>query len=204
LADEVESPAIIPTNESPNWPLSTVQGHKGRLVIGRLMGKPILVLQGRAHYYEGYSMPRIGLPVRVMQRLGVNTVILTNAAGGINPDFSAGDLMLITDHLSLLPMTGPNPLRGPNLDEFGPRFPDMSQVYDKELLAIAQKVSDDLNVNVRRGIYLGLSGPSFESPADVVFRPGRRRCIGMSTVRKPLSPRTADCACWGFGNIQQD
>ncbi|HOE35722.1 MAG: purine-nucleoside phosphorylase [Chloroflexi bacterium] len=202
LADEVESPAIIPTNEIPNWPLSTVQGHKGRLVIGRLMGKPILVLQGRAHYYEGYSMPRIGLPVRVMQRLGVNTVILTNAAGGINPDFSAGDLMLITDHLSLLPMTGPNPLRGPNLDEFGPRFPDMSQVYDKELLAIAQKVSDDLNLNVRRGIYVGLSGPSFETPADCRFlRLAGADAVGMSTVPEAIVARHGGLRVLGISGI---
>ncbi len=135
LAEAVEDPVIILTREIPHWPISTVAGHEGRLVIGRLEGKIVLVLQGRAHYYEGHSMSRIGLPVRVMQRLGVHTLILTNAAGGLNPEFSPGDLMLITDHLSLLPMTGPNPLRGPNLDEFGPRFPDMSQVYEPGLLA---------------------------------------------------------------------
>jgi len=202
LADEVESPAIIPTNEIPNWPLSTVQGHSGRLVIGRLMGKAILVLQGRAHYYEGYSMSRIGLPVRVMQRLGIRTVVLTNAAGGINPDYSAGDLMLITDHLSLLPMTGPNPLRGPNLDEFGPRFPDMSQVYDKELLAIAQKVSDDLNLNVRRGIYVGLSGPSFETPADCRFlRLAGADAVGMSTVPEAIVARHGGLRVLGISGI---
>ncbi|NMD26804.1 MAG: purine-nucleoside phosphorylase [Chloroflexi bacterium] len=202
LADEVESPAIIPTNEIPNWPLSTVQGHKGRLVIGRLMGKPILVLQGRAHYYEGYSMPRIGLPVRVMQRLGVHTVVLTNAAGGINPDFSAGDLMLITDHLSLLPMTGPNPLRGPNLDEFGPRFPDMSQVYDLELLATSQQVSDELKLNVRRGIYAGLSGPSFETPADCRFlRLAGADAVGMSTVPEAIVARHGGLRVLGISGI---
>ena len=202
LADEVESPAIIPTNEIPNWPISTVQGHEGRLVIGRLMGKPILVLQGRAHYYEGYSMPRIGLPVRVMQRLGVQTVVLTNAAGGINPDFFAGDLMLITDHLSLLPMTGPNPLRGPNLDEFGPRFPDMSQVYDLELLALAQQVSDDQNLNVRRGVYAGLSGPSFETPADCRFlRLAGADAVGMSTVPEAIVARHGGMRVLGVSGI---
>jgi len=202
LADEVESPAIIPTNEIPNWPVSTVQGHKGQLVIGRLMGKSILVLQGRAHYYEGYSMPRIGLPVRVMQRLGVHTVVLTNAAGGINPDFSAGDLMLITDHLSLLPMTGPNPLRGPNLDEFGPRFPDMSQVYDLELLATAQQVSDELKLNVRRGIYAGLSGPSFETPADCRFlRLAGADAVGMSTVPEAIVARHGGLRVLGISGI---
>ena len=202
LADEVESPAIIPTNEIPNWPVSTVQGHKGQLEIGRLMGKSILVLQGRAHYYEGYSMPRIGLPVRVMQRLGVHTVVLTNAAGGINPDFSAGDLMLITDHLSLLPMTGPNPLRGPNLDEFGPRFPDMSQVYDLELLATAQQVSDELKLNVRRGIYAGLSGPSFETPADCRFlRLAGADAVGMSTVPEAIVARHGGLRVLGISGI---
>ena len=202
LADEVESPAIIPTNEIPNWPISTVQGHKGRLVIGRLMGKPILVLQGRAHYYEGYSMPRIGLPVRVMQRLGVRTVVLTNAAGGINPEFFAGDLMLITDHLSLLPMTGPNPLRGPNLDEFGPRFPDMSEVYDKELLALAQQVSDEQNLNVRRGVYAGLSGPSFETPADCRFlRQAGADAVGMSTVPEAIVARHGGLRVLGISGI---
>jgi len=202
LADEVESPAIIPTNEIPNWPISTVQGHEGRLVIGRLMGKPILVLQGRAHYYEGYSMPRIGLPVRVMQRLGVQTVVLTNAAGGINPDFFAGDLMLITDHLSLLPMTGPNPLRGPNLDEFGPRFPDMSQVYDSELLVLAQQVSDDQNLNVRRGVYAGLSGPSFETPADCRFlRLAGADAVGMSTVPEAIVARHGGLRVLGISGI---
>jgi len=202
LADEVESPAIIPTSEIPHWPVSTVQGHSGRLVIGRLMGKAILVLQGRAHYYEGYSMSRIGLPVRVMQRLGIQTVVLTNAAGGINPDYSAGDLMLITDHLSLLPMTGPNPLRGPNLDEFGPRFPDMSQVYDQELIALAQKVSDEANLNVRRGIYAGLSGPSFETPADCRFlRLAGADAVGMSTVPEAIVARHGGQRVLGISGI---
>ena len=202
LADEVESPAIIPTSEIPHWPVSTVQGHSGRLVIGRLMGKAILVLQGRAHYYEGYSMSRIGLPVRVMQRLGIRTVVLTNAAGGINPDYSAGDLMLITDHLSLLPMTGPNPLRGPNLDDFGPRFPDMSQVYDQELIALAQKVSDEANLNVRRGIYAGLSGPSFETPADCRFlRLAGADAVGMSTVPEAIVARHGGQRVLGISGI---
>jgi len=202
LADEVESPAIIPTSEIPHWPVSTVQGHSGRLVIGRLMGKAILVLQGRAHYYEGYSMSRIGLPVRVMQRLGIQTVVLTNAAGGINPDYSAGDLMLITDHLSLLPMTGPNPLRGPNLDDFGPRFPDMSQVYDQELIALAQKVSDEANLNARRGIYAGLSGPSFETPADCRFlRMAGADAVGMSTVPEAIVARHGGQRVLGISGI---
>ncbi|MFZ3069744.1 MAG: purine-nucleoside phosphorylase [Anaerolineaceae bacterium] len=202
LADAVENPTIIPTNEIPYWPISTVQGHKGRLVIGQLQGKAVLVLQGRAHYYEGHSMSNIGLPVRVMQRLGIQTVILTNAAGGINPEFFAGDLMIITDHLSLLPMTGPNPLRGPNLDEFGPRFPDMSQVYDKRLIALAQEVSDENALHCRQGVYAGLSGPSFETPADCRFlRLAGVDAVGMSTVPEAIVARHGNMKVLGISGI---
>ena len=118
LADSIENPTIIPTHEIPFWPVSTVPGHKGRLVIGELEGKQVLVLQGRTHYYEGHNISRVGLPIRVMQRLGIKTLVLTNASGGLHDDFYPGDIMLIKDHLALLPMTGENPLRGPNLDEF--------------------------------------------------------------------------------------
>lgn len=202
LADAVENPTIIPASEIPNWPLSTVVGHKGRLVIGYLQGKAVLVLQGRAHYYEGHSMSRIGLPVRVMQRLGIRTVILTNAAGGLNPEFSAGDLMIITDHLSLLPMTGPNPLRGPNLDEFGPRFPDMSQVYDKTLIALAQRVSDENGLNCQQGVYVCLSGPSFETPADCRFlRLAGADAVGMSTVPEAVVARHCSLKVLGVSGI---
>ncbi|NLA80781.1 MAG: purine-nucleoside phosphorylase, partial [Chloroflexi bacterium] len=143
LADSVENPTIIPTRELPHWPVSTVPGHKGRLVIGELEGKKVLVLQGRTHYYEGHGMSQIGLPIRVMQRLGIKTLILTNAAGGLRESFFAGDLMIITDHLALLPMAGENPLRGPNLDEFGTRFPDMSAVYDPEYIELTREVGKE-------------------------------------------------------------
>ncbi|MFZ3151489.1 MAG: purine-nucleoside phosphorylase [Anaerolineaceae bacterium] len=202
LADAVENPTIIPVSEIPNWPISTVMGHKGRLVIGYLQGKAVLVLQGRAHYYEGHSMSRIGLPVRVMQRLGIRTVIITNAAGGINPEFSAGDLMIITDHLSLLPMAGPNPLRGPNLDEFGPRFPDMSQVYDKSLIALAHAVSEENGLNCWQGIYVCLSGPSFETPADCRFlRLAGADAVGMSTVPEAIVARHCSLKVLGVSGI---
>jgi purine-nucleoside phosphorylase len=202
LAEAVENPVVIPTRDIPHWPISTVAGHEGRLVIGWLEGKAVLVLQGRAHYYEGHSMSRIGLPVRVMQRLGMHTLILTNAAGGLNPEFSPGDLMLITDHLSLLPMTGPNPLRGPNLDEFGPRFPDMSQVYDLGLLSLAQQVSGANTLAVRQGVYVCLSGPSFETPADCRFlRQAGADAVGMSTVPEAIVAKHGGMQVLGISGI---
>jgi len=202
LAEAVEDPVVVPTSEIPFWPQPTVAGHQGQLVFGLLEGKAVLVLQGRAHYYEGYSMSRIGLPVRVMQRLGIHILILTNAAGGLNPAFSPGDLMLISDHLSLLPMTGPNPLRGPNLDEFGPRFPDMSQVYDPHLLALAQKVSDANGLAVKQGVYVCLSGPSFETPADCRFlRMAGADAVGMSTVPEAIVAKHGGMAVLGISGI---
>src|SRR5690606_30753696 len=160
LADSVENPTIIPTREIPHWPVSTVPGHKGRLIIGQLEGKEVLVLQGRTQYYEGHAISQIGLPIRVMQRLGIKTLIITNASGGLNDSFHAGDLMLIKDHLALLPMAGENPLRGPNLDEFGPRFPDMSAIYNPELIQLAEETGAELGLKLRKGVYVCLSGPS--------------------------------------------
>jgi len=150
LADAVEDAVIIPNHQIPQWPLSTVQGHKGRLVIGTLEGVKVLVLQGRTHFYEGYSMGRITMPVRVMKLLGCDKMIVTNAAGAINPDFNPGDLMLISDHLNIIGMAGANPLKGPNLDEFGPRFPDMSQPYDWGLLDLAREVCEEVGLDYRR------------------------------------------------------
>lgn len=187
VAEAVEEAVIIPINQIPHWPISTVMGHKGQLVIGTLEGKAVVVLQGRSHYYEGHSMSRIGLPVRVMQRLGIHTMIITNAAGGINASFSPGDLMILTDHISLLSMTGPNPLRGPNLDAFGVRFPDMSRVYDPGLIAMAEQISDAKGLNCKKGIYFCLSGPSFETPADIRFlRAIGADAVGMSTVPEAI------------------
>nr|MDQ3005499.1 purine-nucleoside phosphorylase [Chloroflexota bacterium] len=157
LADSIQKADIIPYADLPNWPISTVQGHAGRLVIGELEGQTVLVMQGRIHFYEGYGMSQITLPVRVMQRLGLETLIVTNAAGGVNDNFEPGDVMLITDNLNLMGMTGANPLMGPNIDELGPRFPDMSQAYDRELMEIARKVAASKNVQLREGVYCGLS-----------------------------------------------
>lgn len=202
LADAVENPVVIPTNEIPHWPVSTVKGHKGRLVVGGLQGKCVLVLQGRSHYYEGHSINHLGLPIRVMQRIGIRTMIITNAAGGINVGFSAGDLMLITDQLNLLPMAGQNPLVGPNLDEFGPRFPDMSQIYDLELLDLARKINQREGLACQEGIYACISGPYFETPADCRYlRMIGADAVGMSTAPETIVARHGGMRVLGISGI---
>lgn len=183
LAKLVENPDIIPYKEIPFWPVSTVEGHVGQLVIGELEGQTVMVLQGRVHYYEGYSMGQTTFPVRVMQRLGVEMLFVTNAAGAISPDFEPGDIMLITDNITLLPMSGPNPLRGPNLAEFGERFPDMSRAYDRDLMQLFRDVAGEKGMAFREGVYICLAGPSFETPADLRFlRTIGCDAVGMSTV----------------------
>jgi purine-nucleoside phosphorylase len=183
LSELVDDPVIIPYHDLPGWPISTVEGHAGELVIGKLEGKDVLVMNGRIHFYEGYEMSQVTLPIRVMQRLGIKILIVTNAAGGINQDFVPGNPMLITDHLNLLGMAGVNPLRGPNMDEFGTRFPDMSQPYDKELGEIARHVAAEQGLTLYEGIYVCLAGPTFETPADLRFLSGAGvDAVGMSTV----------------------
>ena len=202
LADSVENRVVIPYSELPYWPVSTVKGHTGQLVLGNLEGKPVVVMQGRAHYYEGYSMPRIGLPVRVMQRLGIEVFIVTNAAGGVNPDYEPGDVMLITDHINLIGMGGASPLRGPNLDELGPRFPDMGQPYDRLLADLARDVAAGAGIALREGIYVSLAGPSFESPADLRFlRAIGVDAVGMSTVPEVITARHGGTKVLGFSGI---
>jgi purine-nucleoside phosphorylase len=202
LADAVKDPSIIPYSELPDWPLSTVVGHSGRLVLGELDGQALMVMQGRVHYYEGYSMAQVTLPIRVMQRLGVEILIVTNAAGAINPGFIPGDVMLITDHLNLAGMAGLNPLIGPNLDEFGPRFPDMSQAYDRSLSDLARKVAKEKGLVLREGVYVGLSGPSFETPADLRFlRLAGADSVGMSTVPEVTVARHGGTRVLGFSGI---
>ncbi len=187
LAEAVTQPTTIPYQDIPSWPVSTVIGHQGRLVVGKLEGQDILIMQGRAHYYEGYSMAQVGLPVRVMQRLGVEIVIITNAAGAVNPEFSPGELMLITDHLNLIGMAGLTPLRGPNIDDLGPRFPDMSQAYDRELGAMCHQIAADNSIKLYQGVYVCLAGPSFETPADLRFlRAIGADAVGMSTVPEAI------------------
>jgi len=202
LADSVQNPVFIPYSDLPNFPVSTVHGHAGRFVIGELEGKPVIVMQGRIHYYEGYTMGQVTLPVRVMHRLGVKSLFVTNAAGGVNADFAPGDVMLITDQLNLMGMSGLNPLMGPNLDEIGPRFPDMSQPYDREYCELARKIAKDNNLTLREGVYAGLSGPSFESPADLRFlRLAGTDAVGMSTVPEVIIARHGGMRVLGLSGI---
>jgi len=202
LADEVTDPIILPYSDIPSWPLSTVQGHKGRLVIGKLAGQQVMVLQGRVHYYEGYSMAQVTLPVRIMQRLGVEILVVTNAAGAINPNFEPGDVMLITDHIGLVAMAGLNPLRGPNIDALGERFPDMSQAYDRKLMELARQAAKAGGVPLHEGVYIGLSGPSFETPADLRFLRGiGADSVGMSTVPEVIVARHGRMRVLGLSGI---
>ena len=202
LADSVQGAVHIPYNDLPNFPVSTVHGHVGRFVIGELEGKPVLVMQGRIHYYEGYTMGQVTLPVRVMQRMGIPSMIVTNAAGGVHPNFEPGDVMLITDQLNLMGMSGLNPLMGPNLDEIGPRFPDMSQPYDKVYSDLARTVAKENGINLREGVYAGLSGPSFESPADLRFlRNAGADAVGMSTVPEVIIARHGNMRVLGLSGI---
>jgi purine-nucleoside phosphorylase len=202
LADSIDNPVIIPFKDLPHWPRSTVPGHVGRLIIGKLEGQDILVMQGRIHFYEGYSMQQVTLPIRVMQRLGINTLIVTNAAGAVNPEFMPGDLMLITDHINFVGLAGFNPLFGPNIDELGPRFPDMSQAYDRELIKLAKDAAVASSVELREGIYIGLSGPSFEGPADLRFlRLIGADAVGMSTVSEVTVARHGNTRVLGLSGI---
>jgi purine-nucleoside phosphorylase len=202
LAASIEDSIIIPYSEIPEWPTPTVIGHKGHLVIGKIEKRQVIVMQGRVHYYEGYSMAQVVLPVRVFQRLGVQMVIVTNAAGAVNPDYEPGDLMLITDHINLVGMAGLNPLRGPNLEELGPRFPDMSQAYDAVLMDIARKVAAEANIPLHEGVYISLAGPSFETPADLRFlRSIGVDAVGMSTVPEVVTARHAGTRVLGISGI---
>lgn len=202
LAKEIQDADIIPYEKIPHWPPSTVQGHLGNLVLGKLDNQTVMTLQGRTHFYEGFSMAEITMPVRVMKRMGVEYLIVTNAAGAINPDYEPGDVMLITDHIGMIGMTGNNPLRGPNIDEFGPRFPDMSRAYDSNLQEMARAAAKKSNISLHEGVYIGLSGPSFETPADLRFlRIIGADAVGMSTVPEV----TVACHCGikvlGFSGI---
>lgn len=202
VADSVQDGISIPYGDLPGWPPSTVKGHAGRMVLGQLENKNVMIMQGRIHFYEGYSMKMVTMPIRIMQRLGIKTLIITNAAGGVNPTFIPGDVMLITDHLNLMGMSGQNPLSGPNLDEFGPRFPDMSQAYDRNLMEIARKESKKKGINLREGVYAGLSGPSFETPADLRFlRAAGVDAVGMSTVPEVTVARHGGMSVLGFSGI---
>ncbi len=202
LADAIESSEIVATADIPHWPTSTVQGHSGRLVIGPMAGQTALVLQGRTHFYEGYSMGHVTLPIRVMIELGIKTLIVTNAAGGLNPDFEPGDLMIIRDHINFPGMAGNNPLRGPNDERYGPRFPDMTTAYDPALRALAQRVAADAGFALREGVYAYVGGPSFETPAELRFlqRAGAD-AVGMSTAPEVVVARHAGLRVLGISTI---
>jgi purine-nucleoside phosphorylase len=199
LADEIEDAVKIPYEMIPHFPVSTVEGHAGQLVIGKLSGKNVVAMQGRFHYYEGYSQQEVVFPVYVMNFLGVTTLIATNAAGGMNPSFQPGDLMIITDHLN---MTGDNPLIGPNIPELGPRFPDMSRAYDPELVQLAEKVAKRLDVRVQKGVYAGVSGPTYLTPAELIMlRNLGGSAVGMSTVPEVIAANHAGLRVLGISCI---
>lgn len=199
LADEIEEAVKLTYETIPDFPVSTVEGHAGQLVMGTLEGVQVIAMQGRFHYYEGYSMDQVTFPVRVMRALGVESLIVTNAAGGINTEFRAGDLMIITDHINF---TGTNPLIGPNEAEFGARFPDMSEAYDKELSNLAEKTADELGIPVQKGVYTAVTGPSYETPAEVRFlRTMGSDAVGMSTVPEVIVANHAGMRVLGISCI---
>lgn len=199
LAEEITDAIAIPYEKIPHFPHSTVVGHKGQLVYGYLSGKRVVAMQGRFHYYEGYPMQEVTFPVRVMKALGIHTVGLTNAAGGVNMDFHPGDLMIITDHINFM---GQNPLIGPNHEELGPRFPDMSAAYDKDYQELIQRNAENLNIPIREGVYMGFSGPTYETPAEVrMARTLGADAVGMSTVPEAIVARHAGMRVFGISCI---
>ena len=178
LVNEIEDKHEISYTDIPNFPVSTVEGHSGKLIFGKLGGKDIMAMQGRFHYYEGYDMKEVTFPVRVMKEIGIKTLFVSNACGGMNPDFSIGDLMIITDHINFFPE---HPLRGKNI--YGDRFPDMSEPYNHKLIAKAKEIAKELNIKVQQGVYLGTQGPTFETPAEYrMFHIWGADAVGMSTV----------------------
>jgi purine-nucleoside phosphorylase len=202
LADEVQDAIILEYQDIPHFPISTIPGHQGRLVMGSLHGTPALIMQGRAHYYEGYSMRQVTLPIRVFRSLGILTLILTNAAGGLNPTFQAGEPMLITDHLNLVGLGGANPLRGPHDPALGPRFLDMSTTYDRELRQLAILAAEEAGILLRQGVYAGLAGPTFETPAEARFlRLIGADAVGMSTVPEAIVARHGGMRVLGLSGI---
>jgi len=198
LADFVENPIVVPYSDIPGFPLSTVMGHKGNFVVGTLGGKPVVAMQGRFHFYEGHHMDLVTLPIRVMVKLGISYLFVSNAAGGCNPEFNVGDLMIIKDHINLIT----NPLIGKNMDEFGPRFPDMTAPYDLGLIARAEVIAAQMGVELRKGVYLATTGPSYETPAEVrFFRTVGADAIGMSTVPEVIAARHSGIKVFGMSCI---
>ena len=199
IAEETEEAVTIPYKDIPGFPVSTAPGHKGELIFGKFHGKNIMLMNGRFHYYEGYSMKDVTFPIRVMQLIGVEILIVTNAAGGLNPDFEVGRPMIITDHINFM---GDNPLRGPNVDEWGPRFPDMSEAYDSELRQIAYNSAKELGISVYQGVYVAVAGPNFETPAELrMLRHFGADAVGMSTVPEVIVARHGGIKVLGISAI---
>ena len=198
LADEIETEQAIPYSDIPNFPQSTVEGHSGRLLLGKLGGKDVLAMQGRFHFYEGYSMKEVTFPIRVMYELGIRTLFVSNAGGGTNPAFNVGDIMIITDHINFFPE---HPLRGKNFPT-GPRFPDMSEAYDKKLIELADAIAAERGIAVQHGVYLGTQGPTFETPAEYrMFARMGADSVGMSTVPEVIVANHCGIRCFGISII---
>lgn len=199
LVDEINIEHSLPYESIPNFPVSTVEGHSGRLILGTLGNKKVVAMQGRFHFYEGYSMQEVVFPVRVMKYLGISHLIVSNASGGVNPDFEVGEIMLIDDHINLFPT---NPLIGPNEDELGPRFPDMSEPYDHAMIAKAEEIAATNNIKISKGTYAGLTGPTLETPAEYKYvRAIGADAVGMSTVPEVIAARHMGIPCFGFSIV---
>ncbi|MCH5215970.1 MAG: purine-nucleoside phosphorylase [Muribaculaceae bacterium] len=199
LVNHIENQYVIPYEEIPNFPVSTVEGHSGKLIFGNLGNKRIMAMQGRFHFYEGYSMQQVTFPVRVMKALGIKTMFVSNSAGGINPNFKIGDIMVITDHINLFPE---HPLRGKNYNELGPRFPEMSEAYSHRLINDAFKVAEENNIRLVKGVYVGTQGPTFETPAEYkYFHIIGGDAVGMSTVPEVIVARHGDMEVFGVSVI---
>lgn len=198
LVTKIENRHEIAYADIPNFPLSTVKGHAGKLIYGDFGGRKIIAMQGRFHYYEGYGAEQVTFPIRVLKQMGIKALFLSNASGGTNPDFRIGDIMIITDHISLLP----NPLIGPNDDRIGPRFPDMSNAYDKGLIAKAEEIAKKMGIEVRKGVYLSTTGPTFETPAEYeYFRIIGADAVGMSTTTEVITARHMNIPCFAVSII---
>ena len=198
LADEIEDPLVLPYKRIPGFPVSTAIGHKGNFIIGKLGGKTVVAMQGRIHYYEGYGMNQVTLPIRVMKMMGIEALFVSNAAGGTNLGYQVGDLMIIRDHINMMP----NPLIGPNLEEFGPRFPDMTRPYDPKLIQLAETIAAEMGLTLQKGVYIGCSGPTYETPAEYkFFRAIGGDAVGMSTVPEVIVARHSSIPVFGMSVI---
>ena len=201
LADVIGNPQVVPYADLPGFPVSTAIGHKGNFIAGTLGGKKVIAMQGRIHYYEGYGMEKVVLPIRVMISLGIKYLFVSNAAGGVSFGLHVGDLMVIRDHINLLP----NPLIGPNLDTFGPRFPDMTRPYDPSLIRLAIRLSEEMDIPLRQGVYVGDTGPSYETPAEYkYYRSIGGDAVGMSTVPEVIVARHAGVPVFGISVITNE